>query len=82
MLLLHTRVWDMIPIPALLSLEEFTVILEILVCSMLLKFWCAYESLVKIKIAGPFLRISHTVGLGLDQELHFNKFPRAKPVLD
>lgn len=74
MLMLDTRVWDMIPISALLSLEEFTVILEILVCSMLLKFWCAYESLkglVKIKIAEPFLRISHTVGLGLDQELHF-----------
>lgn len=74
MLFLHARVRDMISIPALLSLEEFTVILEILVCSVLLKFWCEYESpagLVKVKIAGPFPRISHAVGLGLDQKLHF-----------
>lgn len=27
-LFLHTRVWDIIPTPALLNLEEFTIILK------------------------------------------------------
>lgn len=41
--------------PALLNWEEDTIILEMF--SMLLKFWCAFESseeFVKIKTAGPY----------------------------
>lgn len=72
MLFLYTRVWDVIPTPAPLSLEEFTVLLEIR--SVLLTFWCEHDSpegLVKMKIAGPFPRTSHAVGPGWDQQLHF-----------